>query len=183
MKVHVQDKDRKGAGPVRPAAKPKSARDDICILRYDRSSANNFAQFTRDLEVVAGTEYGPLFSFHKTDKYPIFETPVLMTVAKQETIEVASATLIQDIPARTAALEAINVKYRAYSRAEVTDMNDVYKEVWRSEVKAQAEKNSKMLENKTRLYWLIRGQMSAESIDMVRAHLVLFCSDGHRRRL
>jgi hypothetical protein len=38
-----------------PFGKPKSARDDICILRYDRSSANNFAQFTRDLEVVAGT--------------------------------------------------------------------------------------------------------------------------------
>jgi hypothetical protein len=105
--------------------------------------------------VVAGTEYGPLFSFHKTDKYPTFETPVLMTIAKQEAAEVASANLIQYVQARTAALEAINVKYRAYSRAEVTDMNDVYKEVWRSEVKAQADKNSKMLENKSRLYWLI----------------------------
>jgi len=37
------------------------------------TTKSSIAQFSRDLEVVAGVEYGHLFSFARTDKYPTFD--------------------------------------------------------------------------------------------------------------
>jgi len=50
-------------------------------------------------------------------------------------------------------------------------MNEALKEQWKCELKALADKKSKIMENKSKLYWLIRGNMSAESVDRVKVYL------------
>lgn len=72
----MSNNSRKTPTPA-PARRPgaqdkraKSARNDISILRYDKSSPSSFAKFYKDLEVVAGKEYGSLFTSTKTGSYP-----------------------------------------------------------------------------------------------------------------
>jgi len=94
-----------------------------------------------------------------------------MTVAKQEAADLAEAALIEDQISRDTRIAEITNKYRAFSRPEVIEMNEALKEQWKCELKALADKKSKIMENKSKLYWLIRGNMSAESVDRVKAYL------------
>ena len=58
------------------SSKPK-ARDEICILNYGAGTAANFVNFQRDIQIVAGREFGDLFSFAITDAYPTEPDPVM----------------------------------------------------------------------------------------------------------
>ena len=66
------------------AEKPKEQslkkRSDISVLKYDKYSYANFFKFEKELEEVAGYEFGDLFSFSKTGRYTSIKIPTKRTV-------------------------------------------------------------------------------------------------------
>ena len=159
-------------GPVTGGNKKSSKRADISILKYDRFAYSNFYKFERELEEVAGYEFGDLFSFCKTGKYPSVELPSLKSVSdlKQEEINRIDSRLSE--PERTAAEVEIEEKYTNMGTLQTNALKKALEAKWLNEIKIQGSEEAKRKQDKIKLYWLIRGQMSVESIDKVKEHLM-----------
>ena len=67
----------KAEKPKEPSLKKRS---DISVLKYDKYSYSNFFKFEKELEEIAGYEFGDLFSFSKTGRYPVTKIPTKRTI-------------------------------------------------------------------------------------------------------
>jgi len=176
-------------------SKPKSSREEICILNYGAGAAANFVTFMKDIQVVAGRDYGDLFSFAITDKYPQDPSPPLSTWQRDRDSELEpynraiagagmrklqfsnenDASIIKaiddEVDVLMNAVEAIKEKYDDMSDEEKTAHNDECREMWKLRLKAKVDKETKRETDKPKLYWLIRGNMSVESLEKVKEHL------------
>jgi uncharacterized protein YcbK (DUF882 family) len=125
----------------------------------------------RKLE-VAGYEFGRLFSFSKTGYFPKTIMPRLLTVKDLEEEELAEAERIESEDLKTAEIEAIKQRYRDMSRDDVKSQNEVLRSTWSARVKAVCTEKERMEDDKIKLYWLIRGQLSVESLDKIKQHML-----------
>jgi hypothetical protein len=132
---------------------------------------------------VAGYEFGSLFSFAKTGTYPKTSIPKLLTVRDLEEEELKEAEAIKPEAAKTTAIEEIKQKYKDMSKDEVKNQNEALKSAWSAEVKSVYSEKERMKEDKVKLYWLIRGQLSTESVDKVKQLFNLINGFGISSRL
>ena len=155
-----------------PSTRRSSKRDELVTLQYGKNCASNFAEFERGLEVIAGIEYGTLFTFARTGSYPVFINPRLETMELKRDREVLEAmNSIPDPIAQAARIAEIQAEY-VMPQAEWDAYNESFREEWKATIKQNTSDKAKMTQDKAKLFWLMRGNMSIESTDKVREHML-----------
>jgi hypothetical protein len=143
----------------------------IPTLRYDRSTSTNFHSFQKALEIAAGAEFGLLFSFSRTGKYPRYDRPMKRTVELERLNELRQAQEIDDAVDQQEAIAAINQEYSEMTAEEIRVQDEIFEITWKAELGAIAKEEAKMHADKSKLYWKVRGHLSPESWDKVQEHL------------
>jgi len=77
-----------------------------------------------------------------------------------------------DIEEYEEAQNEIEQRYLNLSDEEREALEDALRIEWENEIKAHANEKVKRKQDKIRLYWLIKGQLSVESLDAVKQHLL-----------
>ena len=142
----------KKQGPqVSQAEKPKEnlkKRSDISVLKYDKYSYANFFKFEKELEEVAGYEFGDLFSFSKTGRYPSIKIPTKRTIGDHIRDEKEDLPNDLDDAEYQAECEDIEERYQDMSDEEVRALESALKLEWENEMKAAS--NEKLNGSKTK---------------------------------
>ena len=116
---------------VPKAEKPKEQnlkkRSDISILKYDKYSYANFFKFERELEEAAGYEFGDLFSFSNTGRYPVVKIPTKRTIGDLIRDEKEEIPTDLDDEEYQAECEDIEERYRDLSDEEVRTLEKCFK--------------------------------------------------------
>ena len=155
-----------------PSTRRSSKRDELVTFQYGKNCASNFAEFERGLEVIAGIEYGTLFTFARTGSYPVFINPRLETMELKRDREVLEAmNSIPDPIAQAARIAEIQAEY-VMPQAEWDAYNESFREEWKATIKQNTSDKAKMSQDKAKLFWLMRGSMSIESTDKVREYML-----------
>ena len=159
--------------PSKPSPSSRSSkREDLVVLKYGRNCASNFAEFERGLEVIAGIEYGNLFTFSRTGAYPVFTNPRLVTMELRRDQEILEAVnSIQDPVAQADRILEIQAEY-VMPQGEWDAYDEAFREEWKATIKQNASDKAKMVQDKAKLFWLMRGSMSIESTDKVREYML-----------
>jgi hypothetical protein len=149
----------------------------IPTLRYGKNSPDNFAKFEKDLSVVCGMEFGTVFTAIKNGAYPLFEDPVLTDVEEQEGLARADQAAMpeqtpEQVADKAARLVLIDDYYGNLSPSKVIRLNAMFYEKYKSEVKFIESERKKLIDLKPRLFWTILGNLSPESTDRVKSHLL-----------
>ena len=158
------------------AEKPKEQslkkRSDISVLKYDKYSYANFFKFEKELEEVAGYEFGDLFAFSKTGRYPVTKIPTKRTI--EDLIQEEKSELPSDLDDADYELECeeIDERYQNLSDEEVLALESALKIEWENEIKASANEKVKRKQDKVKLFWLIKSQLSSESLDVIKQHML-----------
>ena len=161
---------------VPKAEKPKEQnlkkRSDISVLKYDKYSYANFFKFEKELEEIAGYEFGDLFSFSKTGRYPVTKIPTKRTI--QDLIQEEKSEIPSDLDDADfeAECEEIDERYREMSTSETQALENALKIEWENEIKAASTEKVKRKQDKVKLYWLIKSQLSTESLDVIKQHML-----------
>jgi hypothetical protein len=86
--------EKYGGGSQKDNAGKLTARSDLVTLTYcEKGSSNlptNLKEFTDVLRIICGREFGTLFDFERTGKYPDFTAPELITQELADEIEITS---------------------------------------------------------------------------------------------
>ena len=169
------------------SSKDKRRTEGVSLLRYDRYSATSFVNFETDLRLVAGVEFGDLFGYVVEGKHPPEELPEPRSLEDDlETArkEIQDAILIlqtlptphsQEIVDKIVELDMKETNlvdtYDSMTTAKKTLLNLKLAEDYKAELKEAASKKSKYRADKPKLYWLIRRNMSEESVDKIKEHM------------
>ena len=123
----------KAEKPKEPSLKKRS---DISVLKYDKYSYSNFFKFEKELEEVAGYEFGDLFSFSKTGRYPSIKIPKRRTISdliQDEKDELPNDLEEQDYEAEC---NEIDQRYGDMLDEELLALETALKIEWENEIKA-----------------------------------------------
>jgi hypothetical protein len=171
-----------GRGQAGPQSekKAKSARDDLCVLNYGNSGVlTNLKQFEDELKIITGREFGDLGTFLTTNSYPEYNRPELLTAAAVHARElrearerVAEATNPIETAAANADLQRITARHAAMTEEDTVAENLMLKEEWKLDLSIIKKRASAIDENKSKLFWLIRGQLSMQSEEKVKEYLL-----------
>ena len=180
-------KSEKASENKRNHVKPSKLRTEgVTELRYDRFSATSFANFERDLRLVAGTEYGDLFGCVVKGQLPPDNLPLPKSVDSMHDELVVplkeKISVLQLIDERTdeQEIELQVLQYRLNKaedeHAKLTQatkemMNLSLQEAYKAEVKDIIATKKKRVHDSPKLYWLIRRNLSEESLDKLKEHL------------
>ena len=118
---------------VPQAEKPKEPnlkkRSDISVLKYDKHYSN-FFKFKRELKEAAGYEFGDLFSFSNTGRYPSMKIPPKRTIEyliQDEKSELPTDLEDQDYEAEC---NEIDQRYEDMSNEELLALESALKIEW-----------------------------------------------------
>ena len=180
------DKKQASSHPIAP--KNKLRTEGVHELKYDRYSATSFANFERDLRLVAGQEFGDLFGYVLEGRMPPDNIPIpfSLEVEHEDKIATLKATIdrIQDIPpdlqtirqrdeledAEVTRAELIQ-EWNDMSEAKKQLMNLQLQEAFKAQMIDAVSNKNKHKENAPKLYWMIRRNMSEESTDKIKEYL------------
>jgi len=170
------------------AARNKLRTEGVTELKYDRFSATSFANFEKDLRLVAGQEFGDLFGYVIEGVMPPEELPeptsvesnyedelhvVYEIIKSYEDMDPDSLTE-REQRAKERAVERkewMIQEYTNMSAAKKTLKNIALQEKYKAEVKEAISRQKKFQNDAPKLYWLIRRNMSEESTNKIREHL------------
>ncbi len=86
--------EKHGGGSQKDSAGKLAARSDLATLTYcEKGSSNlltNLKEFSDRLRIICGREFGTLFDFERTGKYPEFTAPELITQELADEIKITS---------------------------------------------------------------------------------------------
>ena len=157
---------------VSTSSSSSSKKHNIQILKYDSRAYANFAKFEKDLEEVVGYEFGDLFSFSKTGVYPYQKLPVPRTVKSLIDEEKDSVPSTLSVAERAKALKAIEARWDDLDDDQINIIEEGLKEEYKAELRAHSKLKLKRVQEKIKLYWLIRSLLSTESLDAIEQHLL-----------
>jgi len=145
---------------------------NVSILKYDTKAYANFSKFEKELEEVAGYEFGDLFSIAKTGVYPISIVPTPRTIKSliQEEKDAVPSNL--SVAERKRAIKAIEDRWANMEEEDLETISEGLKDEWKSMLKVQATNIEKRKQDKVKLYWMLRSLLSSESLDAVKQHLL-----------
>lgn len=165
-------------------------------LKYDRFSATSFANFERDLRLVAGQEYDYLFGHIIEGRHPTLQLPLptSVDVMHEDTIreydkEIAYLELLpaprnQDDEEKLDLLKELKdeeiEKFHNLSDAKKKLQDLALQEDYKARVKEETAKMAKYKSDSPKLYWLIRRNMSEESVDKIKEYLGSRWEDSER---
>jgi hypothetical protein len=174
--------EKHGGGSQKDSAGKLAARSDLVTLTYcEKGSSNlltNLKEFTDGLRIICGREFGTLFAFETTGEYPDFIAPELVTQELADEIEITSIQENIDDPDTDdevrqellAAIEVIRAKQtRSAARMECLERGRL--ESWKVQVAKIARAEQKFTEDKAKLYWVMRGNLSKSSEEKLVGHL------------
>ena len=161
-----------GSQAEKPKEQTLKKRSDLPVLKYDKYSYANFFRFEKELEQVAGYEFGDLFSFSKTGRYPVIKIPPKRTI--ENLIQDEKSELPTDLEEEDYNLECndIEQRYEDMSNEELLALETALKIEWENEIKACANEKVKRKQDKVKLFWLIKSQLSTESLDVIKQHML-----------
>jgi hypothetical protein len=126
----------------------------------------NLKEFEDGLRIICGREFGTLFDFERTGKYPVFVPTELITQELADEIELNSIQDNIDDPdtkdsVREELLVAIEIIRRSHIRSEAAldALNKHRLESWKIQNSGIQKESIKFTENKAKLYWTIRGNL------------------------
>ena len=174
--------EKHGGGSQKDSAGKLAARSDLATLTYcEKGSSNlltNLKEFTDGLRIICGREFGTLFEFERTGKYPEFALPELITQELADEIEITSIQENIDDPntddeLRQELLGAIEVirANQIRSAAKMESLERGRLEAWKVRVGLIAKEEQRFNENKAKLYWIMRGNLSKSSEEKLVEHL------------
>jgi len=174
--------ERHGGGPRKDSAGKLAAHSDLATLTYcEKGSSNlltNLKEFTDGLRIICGREFGTLFEFERTGKYPEFTVPELITQELADEIEITSIQDNIDDPNTDnevreeplVPIEVIRAK-QIRSAAQMEALERARLESWKIKVSLIAKEEQRFTENKAKLYWIMRGNLSKSSEEKLVEHL------------
>jgi hypothetical protein len=160
--------EKQGGASQKDNAGKLAARSDLATLTYcEKGSSNlltNLKEFTDGLRIIRGREFGNLFEFERTGKYPQFVAPELITQELADENEIMSIQDDIDDPNTDdelrqellGALEVIRAK-QIRTAAKMESLERSRLETWKIQVSIIAKDQQKFIENKSKLYWIIIG--------------------------
>ena len=179
------EKDEKKLHPYAP--KNKLRTEGVRELKYDRYSATSFANFEKDLRLVAGQEFGDLFGYVIEGTMPPENLPEPTSVESIHEDELDTINTViksyEDMGTNTTERDQRSLErsrerkermiqeFGSISDAKRQLMNIALQEKYKAEVKEVISKKKKHETDSPKLYWLIRRNMSEESTDKVKEHL------------
>jgi len=119
-----------------------------------------------------GYEFGDLFSFAKTGKYPYQPVPIprtIQTLIQEEKDEIPSGLSVGE---RTRAAKAVDSKWDDLEEAQIAIINDGLQEEFKAELRAHSTEKLKRKQDKIKIFWLIKSLLSTEALDAVKQHLL-----------
>jgi len=179
---HPRIGDRQNGAALKDNAGKIGARPDLVVLTYCEKGSStlltNLKEFEDGLRIICGREFGTLFDFERTGRYPTFEPTDLITQQLADRIEINSIQDNIDDPEtdeglREELLVAIEIIRASHIRSddELEALNRRRLETWKIQNSMLLKESVKFIENKAKLYWIIRGNLSKTSEEKLIEHL------------
>ena len=142
-------------------------------LKYDKDSPSNWNEFVKALSLVAGIEYGDLFTHVMNGKYPDLDMPSLTSYAVEKKKDLAeiNAKYADTDPLKAQAVADHNATWNL-GPDEIKLKDFMYIEEYRASLKRVDDYKTKLASNKPKLYFLIKASCSLGSLERVRAKLL-----------
>jgi len=117
-----------------------------------------------------GYEFGDLFSFAKTGKYPT--TPTTIQKTTKSLIQAEKNAIDSGLSSTERAKAIREIEARWGDEETRATMDELFKEEWKNQIRINATNEEKRRQDKIQLYWLIYGLLSTESLDAVKQHMM-----------
>ena len=178
-KMSSAEKHDRPKNKVEQSPKPKGVSEfvknfNIPMLKYDNNAPSNWSAFLKALSTVAGIQFGSLFQYVQDGAYPAFDMPVLKSCAMNKQLDLERINALYPDQTSPEYLEALAIHTAQFniSEAERDVLDTMYLEDYRAARKQVEELRSKLNDNKPKLYWLIKANLSPESLQCVSAKLL-----------